>query len=166
MPVPVHVTLNPAAPEWIAKPCQNKGVPDNGKEVPPPEGNFQQLLQQQQQMIQLQQQTFQSMALMIRQGFALHKPELSKFDRNPLEFWNFIRSFENNIEKNTSDVDEKLSFLLQYCTGAARDAIKSSITMDTKLGYRTARALLKDRFGHPYKIAKAHKYTSKQSSHS
>ena len=155
-PVPVHVTLNPAAPEWIAKPCHNKGVPDNGKEVPPPEGNFQQLLQQQQQMIQLQQQTFQSMASTIRQGFALPKPELNKFDGNPLEFWNFIRSFENNIEKNASDEGEKLSFLLQYCTGAARDAIKSCVTMDTKLGYRTARALLKDRFGHPYKIATAH----------
>ena len=100
-------------------------------------------------MIQLKQQTFQSMASTFRQGFALPKPELNKFDGNPLEFWNFIRSFENNIEKNASDEGEKLSFLLQYCTGAARDAIKSCVTMDTKLGYRTARALLKDRFGHP-----------------
>lgn len=61
-------------------------------------------------MIQLQQQTFQSVASTIRQGFALPKPELSKFDGNPLEFWNFIRSFENNIEKNASDESEKLSF--------------------------------------------------------
>ena len=63
------------------------------------------------------------MASTIRQGFALPKPELNKFDGNPLEFWNFIRSFENNIEKNASNEGEKLSFLLQYCTGAARDAI-------------------------------------------
>ena len=107
-------------------------------------------------MIQLQQQTFQSVASTIRQGFALPKPELSKFDGNPLEFWNFIRSFESNIEKNASDESEKLSFLLQYCTGAARNAIKSCVSMDPAFGYQTARALLQDRFGHPFKIAVAH----------
>ena len=96
------------------------------------------------------------MASTIRQGFALSKPELNKFDGNPLEVWNFIRSFENNIEKNASDESEKLSFPLQYCTGAARNAIKSCVSMDPALGYQTARTLLKDRFGHPYKIATAH----------
>ena len=144
-PLPgTSVTLNPAAP---APPCN---------EVSPPEARFQQLLQQQQEMIQLQQQTFQSVASTIRQGFALPKPELSKFDGNPLEFWNFIRSFESNIEKNASDESEKLSFLLQYCTGAARNAIKSCVSMDPAFGYQNARALLQDRFGHPFKIAVAH----------
>ena len=107
-------------------------------------------------MIQLQQQTFQSVASTIRQGFALPKPELSKFDGNPLEFWNFIRSFEGNIEKNASDESEKLSFLLQYCTGAARNAIKSCVSMDPTFGYQTARALLQEHFGHPFKITVAH----------
>lgn len=88
--------------------------------------------------------------------FALPKPELSKFNGNPLEFWNFIHSFENNIEKNASDESEKLSFLLQYCTGAARNAIKSCVSMDPTFGYQAARALLQDRFGHPFKIAIAH----------
>ncbi|XP_078344113.1 uncharacterized protein LOC144629778 [Oculina patagonica] len=96
------------------------------------------------------------MASTIRQGFALPKPELNKFNSNPLEFWSFIRSFDNNIEKNSTDEGEKMTFLLQYCTGAARDAIKSCVTMDPALGYQEARKLLKDRFGHPFKIATAH----------
>lgn len=74
------------------------------------------------------------MASTIKQGFALPKPELNKFDGNLLEFWNFMRSFNNNIEKNASDEGEKLTFLLQYCIGAAKVAIKSCVTMDPVLG--------------------------------
>ena len=51
---------------------------------------------------------------------------------------------------------ERLTFLLQYCTGAAKNAIKSCVTMDPAIGYQSARKLLKDRFGHPFKIATAH----------
>ena len=157
-PLPgTSVTLNPAAPVWTRVPNRCEAPSTRScNEVSPPEARFQQLLQQQQEMIQLQQQTFQSVASTIRQGFALPKPELSKFDGNPLEFWNFIRSFESNIEKNASDESEKLSFLLQYCTGAARNAIKSCVSMDPAFGYQNARALLQDRFGHPFKIAVAH----------
>ena len=153
----VHVPSSPAAPVWTRGPNRS-GIPPvkTCNEVPSPEARFQPLLQQQQQMIQLQQKTFQSVASTIRQGFPLPKPELSNFDGNPLEFWNFIRSFENNIEKNASDESEKLSFLLQYCTGAATNAIKSCVSMAPIFRYQTARALLQDRFGHPFKIAIAH----------
>ena len=152
-----YVPSSLAAPVWTRGPNRS-GIPPVKicNEVPSPEARFQQLLQQQQQMIQLQQKTFQSVVSTIRQGFALPKPELSKFNGNPLEFWNFIRSFDNNIEKNASDESEKLSFLLQYRTGAARNAIKSCVSMDPTLGYQAARALLQDRFGHPFKIAIAH----------
>ena len=139
-PLPgTSVTLNPAAPVWMRVPNRCEAPSTRScNEVPPPEARFQQLLQQQQEMIQLQQQTFQSVASTIRQGFALPKPELSKFDGNPLEFWNFIRSFESSIEKNASDESEKLSFLLQYCTGAARKELSRAVFqwilhLDTRL---------------------------------
>ena len=54
-----RVTLNPVAPEWSGKPYGNECITSSRKEVSPPEGNLQQLLQQQQQMIQIQQQTYQ-----------------------------------------------------------------------------------------------------------
>ena len=103
-------------------------------------------------MIGLQQQTFQTMASTIIQGFSLPKPDISKFDGNPLDYWNF----DNGIAKNASDYGGRLSYLLQYCTGAAKDAIKSCLALDSAVGYRTARILLEERFGHPYKIAAAH----------
>lgn len=94
-----------------------------------------------------------NLAATIRQGFALPKPELAKFDGSPLQYWSFIRSFENNIERNTSDENEKLTYLMQYCTGDARKVIKSCVMMDPSDGYKAARRMLKERFGHPYTIA-------------
>jgi len=67
-----------------------------------------------------------------------------------------MRSFENNIKKNTQDECKRLTLSLQYCTGAAKNTIKSCVTMDPVLGYQTARKLLKDHFGHPFKVATGH----------
>ena len=118
--------------------------------------NLKQLLHQQQQMIGPQQKTFQSMASTIKQGFSLPKPDISKFDGNPLNYWNFVCSFENSIARNALDDSKRLSYLLQFCMGTAKDAISSCSALDPAVGYQTARALLEERFGHPYKIATAH----------
>ncbi|XP_068692723.1 uncharacterized protein [Montipora foliosa] len=96
------------------------------------------------------------MASTIKQGFSLPKPDISKFDGNQLDYWNFVCSFDNGIPKNVLDDSERLSYLLQYCMGAARDAIKSCLALDSAVGYQTARTLLEERFGHPYKIAATH----------
>jgi hypothetical protein len=95
----------------------------------------------------------QQLAMTIRQGFVLPKPDLPKFDGNPLNYWGFIRSFENTIERNTFNENEKLMYLLQYCTGEANKVIRSCAMMDPAEGYKAALKLLKERFGHPYKIA-------------
>jgi len=53
------------------------------------------------------------MALTTKQGFALPKKELTVFDGDPLEYWNFIKSFENSIVDNAASESEKLMYLLQ-----------------------------------------------------
>ena len=40
------------------------------------------------------------MALTIKQGFALPKKELTVLNGDPLEYWNFIKSFQNSIVSN------------------------------------------------------------------
>ncbi|XP_032223059.2 uncharacterized protein LOC116604591 [Nematostella vectensis] len=100
--------------------------------------------------------SFEKLAATLRQGFTLPRPEIQRFDENPLNYWSFIRSFENNIDRNTSDESEKLTYLLQYFSGDAKRVISSCVTMDPTVGYRTARNLLRQRFGHPYTIASAH----------
>ena len=90
----------------------------------------------------------EKMALTIKQGFALPKKELSVFDGDPLDYWNFIKSFENSIVNNTASESEKLMYLLQYTSGVAKDTIKCCLVMDSSLGYRKARELLEELFGH------------------
>ena len=98
------------------------------------------------------------MALTIKQGFALPKKELPVFDGDPLDYWNFIKSFENSIVNNAASESEKLMYLLQYTSGVAKETIKCCLVMDSSLGYRKARELLEERFGHPFTIAS--KYVS------
>ena len=89
----------------------------------------------------------------LAQRFHLPKPELTSFDGDPLEYWNFIRSFENYIERNAANESVKLMYLLQYTTGDAKRIIKSCAMMDPSKGYKTARQLLQERCGHPFTIA-------------
>ena len=77
----------------------SKYIANFRKDISPPEGKVQQLLQQQQEMSKIQRQTFQSITSTIRQA----KPVLNKLDGNPPEFWNFIRSLENDFKENASD---------------------------------------------------------------
>ena len=97
------------------------------------------------------------MALTIKQGFALPKKELAIFDGDPLEYWNFIKSFETSIVSNAASESEKLMNLLQYTSGVAKDTIQCLFVQgsirDPSLGYQTARKVLEELFGHPFRIA-------------
>ena len=99
------------------------------------------------------------MALTIKQEFALPKKELPVFDGDSLDYWNFIKSFENSIVSNAASESEKLMYLLHYTSGVAKETVKCCLVMDSSLGYRKARELLEERFGHPFTIAS--KYVSK-----
>ena len=79
------------------------------------------------------------------------------FSGDPLDYWTFnIRFFDNNIVKNTTSDTERLTYLLQYCSGKAKEAIKSCATLDPSHGYEEARKILSRCFGEPYHIAEAH----------
>jgi len=56
----------------------------------------------------------------------IHLPQarIMTFDRYPLEYWTFIRSFENSIESVCADDNSKLIRLLQYCTGNAKQVVR------------------------------------------
>ena len=140
----VRSDLDPVS-QWKCKPAYGEPKASLDRGNPPYHENLEQLLHQQQQMIGLQQKTFQSMASTIKQGFSLPKPDISKFDGNPLDYWNFFRLFENSITRNASDDSERLSYLLQFCTGTAKDAISSCSAFEPAVGYQTARVLLEER---------------------
>ena len=85
----------------------------------------------------------------------LPKSELTPFDGNPLKYFTFIRSFENNVEKDTDDFSRHLQLLVQFCTGKARRAIESCILLNPQDGYVNARKILAERFGDAYRVSKS-----------
>jgi len=78
----------------------------------------------------------------------LPEAELMTFNGDPLEFWMFMRSFDNSI--GSAGIDDGL---FQYCKGEALKVIKCCAVMGPSAGYAKARALLKERFGNDYKIS-------------
>ncbi|XP_022779007.1 uncharacterized protein LOC111320624 [Stylophora pistillata] len=83
----------------------------------------------------------------------LPKAELMTFNGDPLEFWMFMRSFDNSIGSAAIDDSAKLYRLFQYCKGEALKVIKCCAVMSFSAGYAKARKLLKERFGDDYKIS-------------
>ena len=85
------------------------------------------------------------------------KRELLTFDGNPLSYWLFINNFEVNIAKRVRDAESRLTYLIQLCTGKAREAIKNcAIISPPERGYEKAQEILSQRFGRKHVIARAH----------
>ncbi|PIK45352.1 hypothetical protein BSL78_17773 [Apostichopus japonicus] len=77
----------------------------------------------------------------------LPKVELQIFHGDPLHYHQFIRAFEANIDKICEDNDSKLSRLMQYTSGSAKEAIRSCQLVGGSSGYAKARSILENRFG-------------------
>ena len=86
----------------------------------------------------------------------LPKIEIPRFNGDPSRYWLFIKSFIANIESRLDDDVMKLTYLIQYCEGEARECIEECIVMGPKEGYTTAKELLRTRFGQNHMIASAH----------
>ena len=82
----------------------------------------------------------------------LPKSEMISFDGNPLKYFTFLRSFETNVEKDTSDFSRQLQLLVQFCTGKATKVVENCILLEPEEGYKKAKKLLAERFGDRFKV--------------
>ena len=141
--------LNPHAREWHFRVPQEPNfdpvIPRTGQTVLVSPANqasdMQLLLRQQQEAI---------MAL------TLPQPNVPIFGGDPIEYCDFIRAFENIIERKTSSPSARLYYLLHYTSGQVQDLVRSCLAMEEYRGYREARKLLAEQYGQPYKIASAY----------
>ena len=85
----------------------------------------------------------------------LLKAEIMSFDGNPLNYYLFMKTFENSVEKCTADDSLRLQLLIQYCTGKAKETIKCCGMMSGKDGYVKAKKLLEERFREKYVVSNA-----------
>lgn len=79
---------------------------------------------------------------------------ITVFKCDPLEYSGvFIKACEHGVESKTESNEDRLSFLEQHTSGQPRELIQSCLHMGPKLGYQTAKNLLKDHFGRDYNVA-------------
>ncbi|PFX14233.1 hypothetical protein AWC38_SpisGene21625 [Stylophora pistillata] len=88
-----------------------------------------------------------------KENFEL-ETELAKAETEE-KYSDFVRAFENLIESKTSSPNSRLYYLVQYTSGEVKELMQSCLSMYPAKGYKTSRALLKDRYGESYKIATA-----------
>ena len=140
-PLSSRPPLNPEASEFRYKSSISHQPSLSPGLVPNPNSGMQHLLQQQQEAI---------MAL------TLPQPTVPVFNGDPIEYCDFMRAFENLIERKTSSPSARLYYLLQYTGGQVQDLVRSCLAMRDDRGYSEARKLLAERNGQPYKIASAY----------
>ena len=84
---------------------------------------------------------------------SIPKVVIDKFEGDPLEYQAFIATFDELVHSKTSDNQIKLTRLLQYTAGPAKQAIKYCALVGGADGYSQARTILKDRFGDKHTLS-------------
>ena len=83
------------------------------------------------------------------------KREVISFDGDPRKYPRFKKSFEINVERRVNEDDERLSFLIQFCSGVGKDAIENCVILPPGQGYREAKDILQNNFGQKHIIVRA-----------
>jgi hypothetical protein len=88
-------------------------------------------------------------------GMELPKREFLYFDGNPVNYTRFMRNFELNVENRVQEKSVKLSFLIQYTSGTAREAMENCVILPADEGYAKAKEILRKNFGQKHIIIRA-----------
>ena len=75
--------------------------------------------------------------------------EVDVFSGNPLEYNYFPTMFRDVAERKIKDPVERLTHLIKFTDGEAKDLIKHCIHLTPNIGYDTAITVLNKRYGNP-----------------
>ena len=78
--------------------------------------------------------------------------DIDTFSGDHLEYHYFMEVFKEVVEKRIEDTRGRLTRLIKYKTGEAKDLIKHCIQQPSAEGYENAMELLENRYGDPLKI--------------
>ena len=70
--------------------------------------------------------------------------------------WNFMADFKEVVEKRVEDVRGKLTHLIIYTKGHAKDMVKNCMQLPPEDGFKTTKHLLNERYGRPQWIIAAY----------
>jgi hypothetical protein len=119
--------------------------------------------EQLQRVLQRQQESLitmaQTLGTSISRGFEMPKRDYMTFDGNPMNYPRFMENFRVNIEEREPNSQAKLAYLIQFCTGIAKEAISNCVILPGHEGFRRAKEILYNSFGQSHIII--HAYISK-----
>ena len=78
--------------------------------------------------------------------------KIDVFDGKPMEFHYFLTD-----EKRVNDEWGKITRLIKYANGDAKDMVKNSIQLPPEDGLKAAKHLLNERYGDPHRIIAAYR---------
>ena len=111
------------------------------------------VLQSQQESLILMANTLGSS---IRRGFEMPKRVCLGFDGNPMNYPKFIENFKTNIEEREQEPRSRLAYLIQLCSGIAKDAISNCVMLPDEEGFSRAKEILHNSFGQSHIITHAY----------
>lgn len=85
---------------------------------------------------------------------SIPKLEIDKFNGEPSEYKSFMAVFEESVASKVNDGNIKLTRLLQYTTGPAKEAIRNCAILGGDKGFRQAMEILYNRFGNDHLISR------------
>ena len=92
----------------------------------------------------------------IRRGFEMPKRVCLGFDGNPMNYPKFIENFKSNIEEREQEPRSGLAYLIQLCSGIAKDAISNCVMLPDEEGFSRAKEILHNSFGQSHIITHAY----------
>ena len=92
----------------------------------------------------------------IRKGFEMPKRDCLGFDGNPMNYPKFIENFKTNIEEREEDPRDRLAYLIQFCSGKAKEAISNCVMLPGEEGFSRAKEILHNSFGQSHIITHAY----------
>ena len=87
---------------------------------------------------------------------------IEEFDGNPLNFSYFRSMFRETVEKKIDDPQGRLTRLIKYTCGEARELVKNFIHDRPDVGYTNAMNLLEKQSGDPHKLLASYRRKIKQ----
>ena len=77
---------------------------------------------------------------------------MGTFSDNPLEYQYFFTILKEVVERKIKDPVGRLTRLINFTDGEAKDLIKHGIHLTSDIGYDTAITLLNKRYGNPHSL--------------
>ena len=83
---------------------------------------------------------------------AASEVDIDMFDGDSMEFHYFMAVFHEAVEKKIDDARGRLTRLIKFTKGEAKDIVKNCIQLPPDVGFKTAKQLLYKRFGNPHRM--------------